>query len=192
MWEDPARVLRNIIFTFLILIAVKYTLGGASFQDKDHKGKGFSVKKIPGWQMVLNDNNAGIFVSDPVESGSVTFLSAEKDPATQLPLARISVYEAKMATPAWIDDVFPEVMEALASSQAKIVDQGELKIDEQIGNWVLYSMKGSKDLNLEFYVTDEKNGIFKIRYAVEDKSFAKYRPVFEDFRESFLFSKALF
>ena len=59
MLEDPNRILRNIIVGFVILIAIKFSLGADAFLSKDYKGRGYSVRKPVGWEMVVNDMTPG-------------------------------------------------------------------------------------------------------------------------------------
>ena len=191
LW-DANKILKNIVLLFVILFVIKYTFSSDAFRSKDYKGKGFSVRKPAGWEMVLDDKDAGIFVTESMDSGGVTFLAPNKNTSSTQAPTRISVYEAKLQTPAWVDDIFPEIIRVLVAYKAKIKDKGELKIDGQISKWILYSLPGSRELFLEFFVADEKNGIFKLRLTGEPEGFMKYRKTFDDLRGSFLFSKALF
>ena len=189
---QPERLLRNIILTFVVLIALKFSIGNSAlFKSDKYTGMAYSIKIPQGWIMKRNEGDPGLFMTNYNSMGKILFETPEKRPDTDISVATITIIEAKLKTPAWLDDIFPEVLQSLSQMRAKIKQKGEIKMDGQIAKWVLYKARKSKDLNLEFYVADEKTGMFKMVYSSDPAGFMKYRKSFEAVRDSFLFSRAL-
>ena len=192
MMIQPERLLRNIVLTFVVLIALKFSIGNSAlFKSDKYVGMAYSIKTPLGWIMKKDEGDPGIFMTNYNSMGRILFETPERRAGTDIPVATITIVEAKLKTPAWLDDLFPEVLQALPQMRAEIKQKGEIKMDGQISKWVLYKIPKSKDLSLEFYLADEKTGIFKLVYSSSPEGFMKYRKDFESMRDTFLFSRAL-
>lgn len=187
---DPDVILKNILLGLVLLLAVK-SLTGNLGNTKEYSGVGFSITKPDGWEVLKGEHNhIQMFPKDYTQVDVVTFFSPQTE--NNKPISRITAVGAKMATPPWLEDLWPEIVKAYEQFGYTIRDKGEIKIDDKIAKWILYEKKNKGDLYLEFFTVDDKSGIFKLAFVTSPKGFMQNRKVFDQVRGSFQFSRSLF
>ena len=165
-------------FIFLLILFVVGKIISARLQGAPiYKGPWYTVAVPEGWDKKK-------------EEDEIIFLCPVEDVYADVPEAMFSIYAKKVpGTPLWLDDLFIEVIESLQGADGKILDKGEIKIDGEIGNWVLFRSDDPPLVILSFYLVDDNNRFTKIQYITQPDDFKKYRPEFEKFRASFKFKK---
>jgi len=182
--------LRNFLFlVILIAIAAKYAIDSGIFVSDTHKGKGYSIKKPVGWEQ---DKQYKEYFKD-TEFELVSFITPEKIQRglelTNEPQARITIFSKQLESAFWIEDEFPNILSGLVRSGMKLIDKGEIKINDQLTNWVFYENKRNKTLNIEFYAISDRSIFYQIQYTADVRAFEKYRKVFEETKDTFKISE---
>ncbi|MEW5895604.1 MAG: hypothetical protein AB1650_07605, partial [Candidatus Omnitrophota bacterium] len=123
-----------------------------------------------------------------IEDDEVIFKSPGKDYLGN-PEAIFSIYGYQSKGALFMDIFFPEVLESLQTQNGKLLQHGEIKIDELVSNWILFRYNDPKWIIWTFYVIDDFNRLTKIQMMTKPDDFDKYRPVFEKFKDSVKFKK---
>ena len=140
-----------------------------------YRAEWYSVRTPPGWERKLEDDE-------------VFFRSPAKDYLGN-PEAIFSIYGYKSKGALFMDMFFPDVLENLAKQNGKLLQQGEIKIDDIISNWTLFRYNEPKWIIWTFYVIDDFNRLTKIQMMAKPEHFDKYRSTFESFKDTIKFKK---
>lgn len=187
--NEPSKNIAKFLIIFIsVVFFIKIISGSSIFVSKNHKGKGYSVRIPEEWKKVKEEK--GVFYPAGVEN--VTFVPKSIDLGIQKPDLFISIYTRKLSTPIWIEDEFPDILKSLHEEGFRIMDRGEIKLDDVISNWVVYHDKKIPALVLEFYMVTDTSIFYKIQYSAHPDKFNVYRPVFEKFKENFKFRFTLY
>jgi hypothetical protein len=189
---DGDEILKKIVIGIVLLFALKSFLSSGMFESPLYKAQGFSVMCPEGFKQAKTPAPMGIFANTSYEADSVTFIDPQEKYDLTVEPTSVSIFGSKLTAPMWIEDMFPDIITAIQQGGLQILDRGELMVDGQISKWVLTRQSDPPRMFLEFFMTDEKNGFFKIRYSADPNKFNRYRPAFESIRESFKFSTSLF
>ena len=180
----------KILLYFIAGVIILYSLLHGGYLKSDiSSGRGFSLKFPPGWVIDSVNSSKPSFTRHEEEPETIVYHSLENYPKTQIPLAIISVYSIKLTEATWIQDEFPTILDELKGQGYKIIDRGEIRLDNLISEWVLYEDPQAPRLNLDFYAVDDTNMFYKLQYSTHPDAFKLYREAFEATRASFKFSK---
>jgi len=187
MERASAKISRALVIFIGLVIFVKYLSGTGLFEPKNHRGHGYSVSIPQGWKKVKKQK--GVVYPKGVEV--VLFVPKGTDVKTEEPDTYISVFTKKLETPAWIEDEFPGILESIKREGNRVMDKGEIKLDDVISQWVVYYSQKHDALFLEFYIVTDANVFYKMQYSAPSEVFNKLRPSFEELKESFKFRFSL-
>ncbi len=187
--------MRKFVKAFLLGIILVELLSGCYLFPSDkykYKGKGFSVKFPIGWKKIKQPADPGVIFTSTFKPHSVTFITPQEisyfnryaDQIDQIPEASISVYANKLSASIWLEDEFNNILEAL-SKHAHILDHGQVTIDNQIADWLIYRYDEIPTITLEFYIVTDFNIFYKIIYSTHVDKFKTYRDQFEVMKASF-------
>ena len=193
---DHRAFVKFVVVPCVVLFLGKQLVTSGLFESPTYRGEGFSIICPEGWEKMDKKEkynvSTGIFLAED-DYDTITFII----PFENIPIGRsrttISVFATQTRAPMWIEDIFPSVMQLIMTTpDFQYMDRGELKIDGQISKWVLYQDTVQEVVNMEFYMVDERNGVYKLRYQADLDNFTKHRPAFEKTKDTFTFSKGLF
>lgn len=192
------KIIGALLKFCLAILFLKFVVFGAWLKSPTHKGPGYSVLKPVGWEVIADATGVQpIFVANE-KPDVVMFARPEKifpagslSAGTPVPEATIAVLVVKLANPTWMEDEFPTLLDALAKAGYHVFDHGQIKVDNEIFEWVLYKDPTGSLVNLEFYHVNDLNKLFKLQYQATPDAFKTYRPVFESTKETFKFSRQL-
>jgi hypothetical protein len=188
MEEASTKIKRYLIlFVVLIVIAKNASMSGF-FEAKDHKGRGYYVKVPEGWKKVKKQKN--MVYPEGVEV--TVFVPKETDMTYGTPEAYISIFTKKLSSPIWIEDEIPDIRQAVIQEGHKIMDKGQIKIDNIISEWMVYHDLKTPALVLEFYMVTDNNIFYKIQYAAPPEKFNELRKSFEALKDSFKFRFSMY
>ncbi|MCD4780680.1 MAG: hypothetical protein K8S27_09065 [Candidatus Omnitrophica bacterium] len=192
---DHRLFLKIIGIPIALLFLIKFYITSDIFKTPLYRGEGFSISCPDGWDKMDKKEKynipTGVFLNENDYDTVTCFLPSEQVKEGTRP-TYLSAFATQTYAPYWIEDIFPQVMDVLIKTPGYVIlDKGELKVDEQVSRWVLYDVKKEETVYLEFFMVDERNGFFKLRYQADYDKFKKFRPAFETFRDSFAFSKGL-
>ena len=176
-----------MVFFIIAVVLIKMFSTSQLFEAKSFKGRGYFVQIPEGWKKVKTPK--GMHYPDGVE---VDRFVPKPMAADELPEVQIIIFSKKLDTPVWIEDEFPGILESISREGYKIMDQGELKLDDKIAKWVVYQDKKTSAMNLEFYTVTDTSIFYKLQYSTQPGLFSKYRRAFEFLRESFKFRFSLY
>jgi len=186
---QPSKKIINYLIIFIFGVFLVKTLGGSGFfVSKVHKGKGYSVRIPEGWKKVKEKKS----VVYPLGVEVVTFVPSATDLDFQEMDVFIFIYSKKLTTPTWIEDEFPGILESLSKAGFKVMDKGEIKLDNVISKWVVYHDKKKPAVVLEFYQVTDNSMFYKIQYSTHPDKFNVFRPDFEELKDSFKFRFSLY
>jgi len=183
MDEPSEKITKFLIFFVIFVLIIKSASQGGFFEPKDHKGTGYYVLIPTGWQKAKKQKD----VYYPRDVDVVMFVPQGTDISAGMPDMHISIYAKKLSTPIWIEDEFPDILNSIRQEGMDIKDQGEIKIDDVISNWVVYFDKAAPALVLEFYIVTDSSMFYKMQYSAPPEKFNKYRKSFEELKDSFKF-----
>lgn len=175
----------------LAILFLKFVVFGSWLKSPTHKGPGYSVLKPVGWEVITDATGVQPVFAANEKPNVVMFAAPEKIPGTSVPAASIAVLVVKLANPTWMEDEFPTLLDALNKAGYLVFDQGQIMVDKEIFDWVLYKDPTTSLVNLEFYSVNELNKLFKLQFQATPDAFKTYRPVFEATKETFKFSQQL-
>jgi hypothetical protein len=182
MEEGPSKKIGKILLCFVIGVFVIKTAGNAGFfEAKSYKARGYSVNVPQGWKLVKRQKG----VVYPQGSDAVMFVPKEVNMEEEPPYAHITIYTKKLSTPIWMEDEFPEILSSIQQEGYKVMDKGQIKLDELDSHWLVYHDVKVPALVLEFYAVTDNNTFYKIQYSSHPDKFNTLRKSFEELRESF-------
>ncbi|HBO96757.1 MAG TPA: hypothetical protein DE315_08630 [Candidatus Omnitrophica bacterium] len=192
------KILGALLKFCLVILFLKFVVFGAWMKSPTHKGPGYSILKPVGWEVIEDATGVQPIFAATDKPNVVLFARPEKIPPagslsadTSVPEATIAVLVVKLANPTWMEDEFPTLLDALGKAGYHVFDHGQIKVDNEIFEWVLYKDPTGSLVNLEFYYVNELNKLFKIQYQASLDAFKTYRPVFESTKDTFKFSQQL-
>lgn len=159
----------KILILALVIFGARF-VAGRVYDPQIYRGPWYSVRFPEGWEK-------------QVEGDEVFFRSPEKDYLGN-PNAIFSIYGFQSRGALFLEDFFPEALAGLAKQNGKILNQGEIKIDDHISKWVLFRNEKPKWIIWTFYIVDDYNRLTKIQFLTKPDDFAKYRPIFEAFKDT--------
>lgn len=180
------RIKSLIIYVVLATVIIKSLMMTGIFRSTTFNGDGFKVSIPSGWEMSKERSREKKYE----ETKITTFVTQEKD-SDDIPQAVITLLSKKLEQAIWIEDEFPNIVQAIRVKY-KVIDKGEIKLDNQLTKWVFYEDKKNNLLNLDFYLVTEASKFYKIQFSAFKEHFKKHRPAFEELRESFKLDFSLF
>jgi hypothetical protein len=177
---------RNIIgasinpVTLFVLIAFLFFVHYVTnklFDKSVHRGPWFTIKVPEGWEKQIQ------------EDGEVMFLSPDVDYLNQRPEAIFSVFAKQSEGSLFIEDFFIQVQESLMKEKGRILKQGDIPIDGIRAKWVLFQYDEPDLVTMTFYIVDDWNRLTQIQYVAKSSLFDRYRPQFEQFKDSLKIKK---
>lgn len=185
------KIIGALLKFCLAILFLKFVVFGSWLQSPTHKGPGYSVLKPAGWEVIKDATGVQPFFVATDKPKVIMFAPPEKIPDTTVPVASIGILVVKLANPTWMEDEFPTLLDALNKAGYLVFDQGQIKVDKEIFDWVLYKDPTTSLVNLEFYSVNELNKLFKLQFQAIPDAFKTYRPVFEAMKDTFKFSQQL-
>ncbi len=165
---DPDFKMKLIMLGVVLLIA--RLIAGHIYDPSIYRGPWYTVKIPLGWTAEKQEDE-------------VLFKSPEQGMFGS-PLAVFSIYGYQSRGALFLDMFFPEVLANLQQQNVEILSQGQIKIDNQIASWVLCRNKDPEWIIWSFYVVDDYNRLTKVQFMTKPEDFKRYRPVFEQFRDT--------
>jgi len=172
MWKQY----KGILFKFAILVLVlKFAI--AYFMDQSvHKTKWYQVDVPEGW-------------SKKVDGEETAFIAPDENILTGMPDAVFSVYGEKSTGSLFLGEVIMEVIQQYQKMDGKIINRGEIKIDDLVAKWILFRNEDPDLMVMTFFIVDDFNRLIRIQFTTGANDFNKFRPIFEKFKESLKFKK---
>ncbi len=189
MFNNLVKMLVGIV---VFAVLVRTTVNSGLFTPKVYKGRGYVFDIPKGW--IESKELSGVTKSEDgkTETDTITYVTPEKDPITDLPVAMISVITIKSPQAIWIEDEFGNILNYIRRAGYRILDTGEGKMDTANARWVLFIDRESTFMTLEYYFVPDSGILHKMVYSVHADKFKKYVRTFEDVRKSFRFVFSLF
>lgn len=185
------KIKQILVYFIFGVLTIKALMLGGLFKSDIHKGTSYTIRYPIGWIKEKEETPTGSFLRSTEKPEIVTFSTPQKDLLADLPEASLTVLTTKLSQPTWIEDEFPEIVGLLKSYGYRVLDRGDIKINEQVWKWVLYMDAKQTTMNLEFYFVNDKNILFKMQYRATPEHFKKHRPAFEAAKDSFTFATSL-
>lgn len=182
------KLTKVLIGFILVILVIKNATCTGLFEATSHKGKGYRVAIPEGWKRVKKQKD----VVYPEGVNVVMFIPKSVDLEDGPPDVYISIFTKKLTTPIWIEDEFPGILKSIFDAGNKIMDKGQIKIDQVISEWVVYHDKKEPALVLEFYMVTENSTFYKIQYSAHPDKFNVERRNFEVLKDSFVFKYSLY
>ncbi len=184
MAATPSQKIARILMIFIIgVFFIKHLNGTGFFEPTSYKGRGYTVKIPEGWKKIKKEkgtrSSPGIHV--------VYFVPKETVLEGGAPDIFISIQSKKLVEPIWIEDEFPGMITALKRSGMDVKDHGKIEFNKMLSGWVVYHNKRIPALILEFYVVNENNMFYTMRYSSKPNQFNQSRHAFEELKDSFKF-----
>ena len=167
--------LKTKIFVLAVIIFAARLFAGHLYDPTQYRGPWYSVKIPQGW-------------AKHVEEDEVVFQSPIKDYLGS-PEAIFSIYGYQSRGALFMDLFFPDVLASLEQQDGKILQQGQIKIDDIVSSWVLFKNNEPEWIIWTFYIIDDHNRLTKVQMMVKPENFKRYRPVFEEFKNTIKFKK---
>lgn len=190
MRQPSEQIARFLIFFIFVVFVIKNFTGSGVFESPIYKGRGYSVVTPDGWIRVKEDKKSKQVYPKGVEV--VMFVPKGANPAREKPGAVITLFTKKLTTPIWIEDEFPDIIAAIKLEGHKVMDKGEIKLDDQIFYWFVYHDERTPELVLEFYYVSDNNTFYKLQYSAHPDVFNVHRRGFEALKDSFKFRYSLY
>lgn len=188
---DSAKIIKAMVTFLVVVLCLKVLASSALFKSSVHKGYGYSFVPPAGWERVKDPRGVSPVFEAADKPEVVMFAVPEKVPNTDTPVASMAVLTVKLAKPTWLEDDFPTLIDALVRAGYRLIDKGQLKIDNNIFRWVFYEDTGSSLVKFEFYMVNDINRLYKIQYTAAPNAFKQYRPAFEASKNTIKFSAQL-
>ncbi len=144
------------------------------------RGEGFSIRFPDGWTKVKRDIEPAFQMESKFSPQTVIFVSPQVNPVTNVPEAMIAMHVVRPNKPFWLEDDFPILVDVLGRSGYAILDQGQIKLDEEIADWVVYRDDYQERVRLEFFTVNGSGMVFRLQYSAAQDKFGVYRKDFED------------
>ena len=180
--DNFGKFIKIIILVLAGAFLLKWAITSGYFFKDSLDGDGYTMNSPPGWERVekekikrLEDENTSI----------VAYVTKEKEIYTERPYAQIAVYSIKLPRNMWMEDEYPTILSAIKNSGLKLVDHGELKINDMLFKWVLVDNEEDDIISLQFFHIPENKKFYKIIYSSSARHFNSYRPVFESVKDTF-------
>ena len=186
------RYVQYLARIFLLIVVTACAAPGCKFFNRTnyYKGEKYSIVFPSGWHKIqrnIEPTLSTIELKSPALE--VVVVSPDTDLENlQLLKASIGVQVLKPSRAIWIEDELPYIKEFLEQSGYTIIEKGQIKIDEQIANWLLYYDADQTVLTMDFYIATEFNIIYRIQYKTNFDHFNDYRPQFEAAKDTFKFN----
>ena len=188
MDKTSTKLTKALIVFVIAVVFIKNATTSGIFESTSHKGRGYYVKIPEGWTKVKKRKD----IVYPEGVDMTMFVPKEVNLKYEDPDVYISIFSKKLSTPIWIEDEFPEILRSIEGAKHRIMDKGEIKIDEKISKWVVYHDKKTPALILEFYMVTDNSVFFKIQYSAPPEKFNQMRRFFEELKNSFKFRFSLY
>lgn len=163
----PSIILMALVLT---VVGIK-TFAPRLFDRSVVRNESFSVKIPEGWD--VKKTRTDVVVTAP-----------EIDDMTQMPVAVFSIYAEKQKGAFFMEDFWPEVLDALRRENGKILSTGEELIDGQVSHWVLFRYYRPDIAVVSLYIADDFNRLTIIRFVGPLKTFKNYGKLFNEFKKS--------
>ncbi len=159
------KLLIIVVVLFFVRVVIKHF-----YNPTIYSGDYYKVKIPLGWEMK--------------EKGEeVMFLSPEKDEYTGAPQAIFSLSGLKSKGALFEEDFFPEVLEELAHTPGKLIDNGDIAITDKVtGKYTLFETKDPVYVILTIYIIDEFNRLTKLQYLAKPEFHTTYLQDFYEFK----------
>lgn len=194
MDEEASKILKIIFAILFVAYGLKLWFTRSSHI---YKGQGYTIEFPVGWSDYEKVNpqkkKKKFAMEDRMTAKTVTYVTEEVDYETGAFAASMSITSMKLSASAWIEDEWGKIVASIAEYGNKIIDKGEIKIDEELAKWVFYESRPEDNaVSFEFYMITEGNMFYKISYTALRTSFDKYRAEFEKSKDTMKIKKGLF
>lgn len=194
MDEEASKILKIIFAILFVAYGLKLWFTRSSHI---YKGQGYTIEFPVGWSDYEKVNpqkkKKKFAMEDRMTAKTVTYVTEEVDYETGAFAASMSITSMKLSASAWIEDEWGKIVGSIVEYGNKIIDKGEIKIDDVIAKWIFYESRPEDNaVSFEFYMITEGNMFYKISYTALRTSFDKYRPEFEKSKNTMLIKKGLF
>jgi len=194
MDEEASKIMRIIITILVVAYGLKLWFTRSSHI---YKGQGYTIEFPVGWSDYEKVNpqkkKKKFAMEDRMTAKTVTYVTEEVDYETGAFAASMSITSMKLSASAWIEDEWGKIVASIAGYGNRIIDKGEIKIDEELAKWIFYeSPPADNAVSFEFYMITEGNMFYKISYTALRTSFDKYRAEFEKSKGTMKIKKGLF
>ena len=197
MEEEASKIMR------LIFVILFVCYGSKMFVTRDshiYRGDGYSIEFPEDWLDYEKVNperrrkrKKKFAVEDRDKPKTVTYVTEEVDTDSGAYAASMSISSLKLSTAAWLDDEWGQIVFSIMEQGNRIIDKGQVLIDEEKSKWVFYeSPPHLNAVTFEFYIITEGNMFYKISYTALRNKFDVYRPAFEKAKDTMKIKKGLF
>jgi hypothetical protein len=168
---NPVALFLLVGFLFAI-----HVITNKLFDKSVYRGMWVTVKVPPGWEKQIHGEE-------------VMFVSPDMDYINQRPEAIFSVYAKQSPGALFLEDFIIEVQESLMKEKGKILQQGDITLDGIHAKWILFQYDEPDLVMMTFYIVDDWNRMTRLQYITKSSLFSKYRPQFEQFKDSLKIKK---
>ncbi|MBI5415536.1 MAG: hypothetical protein HZA29_01845 [Candidatus Omnitrophica bacterium] len=191
MDDDSAKIIKAIVTFLVVVLCLKVLASSSLFKSSVHKGHGYSFVPPAGWEQLKDPRGVSPVFEAADKPEVVMFAVPGKVPNADIPVASMAVLTVKLANPTWLEDDFPTLIDALVKAGYRLIDRGQIKIDNNVFWWVFYQDPESSLVSFEFYMVNDINRLYKIQYTAAPDAFKQYRPAFEASKDTFKISAQL-
>ncbi len=177
---------KNIFIIFIGAVVFIYSCNHSKlFKSDKVKGYGYTFVIPAGWEKSAELSHEGKYSDPETMTRTIVLIPVDQKSRKGGPNTTISLSSKKLERSFWIEDEFPLIINALTNQGFRIIQKGEIKINEQLSKWVLYQDMGTAQLTLDFYMISENNIFYEIKMITDPENFDKYRPSFEELKSTF-------
>lgn len=176
---DSTKIIKAMVTFLVVVLCLKVLASSSLFKSNFYKGHGYTFVPPAGWEKVKDPRGVSPVFEAADKPEVVMFAVHDKIPNTDTPVASMAVLTVKLANPTWLEDDFPTLIDALVKAGYRLIDKGQLKIDDNVFWWVFYQDQESSLVSFEFYMVNDINRLYKIQYTATPDAFKQYRPAFE-------------
>lgn len=167
--------LKTKVLALVFLIFIVRMITSHIYDPTIYRGPWYKVKIPEGWVK-------------EVQEDEVVFKTPKKDFLGN-PEAFFSIYGYQSRGALFMDLFLPDILESLAKQDGELLQKGQVKIDGVVASWTLFRHNDPDLIVWTFYAIDEHNRLTKVQMITKSEYFKRYRPVFEEFRDSIKFKK---
>jgi len=130
------QIIKKICHVVVIILAVKFLFSMGTFDSVTYKGTGYTINFPTGWKTTKEELvDIGIYFTSVEDKDVVTFYpEGALNPESGQPETHMTIVSGKLASPAWIQDLWPDIVKAIIDSKAKsIIGGGDTIV--AVSNW---------------------------------------------------------
>ena len=131
MDEEASKILKIIFAILFVAYGLKLWFTRSSHI---YKGQGYTIEFPVGWSDYEKVNpqkkKKKFAMEDRMTAKTVTYVTEEVDYETGAFAASMSITSMKLSASAWIEDEWGKIVGSIVEYGNKIIDKGEIKIDD--------------------------------------------------------------